>query len=392
MSKLAKAEKGDGPATSITIPVVPSLVTVGNIAVTSTALAVSSGVVGPVVGAVALAGGIAMWRHHKGQRPGSRSFGVRRSRSALSRAAASPGGRSRAGRAGGIGGKSGRHGGIGGKSGRHGGIGGKAGRHGGLGGKSGRYGGLLGRAGRRLGSTRVGRAARRAGMALTPAGRAMRGAMRGVDRGFRGVGGGLSRVGRFAGRAAGWFGRFLRRATRSDRKGRIDPSHDNRYNRRWVGSRVNEPQIIKDPPRPNPKPKPSEQKREIPVASGNGPNGNRGPNLSGSQLAEVTKAFTGQVANIHHGGALETLAEAQDMPTVIGMFADSIRYRLEEYRRSSIKAPYIQALLTVSLALDQVADMAGQLGPAFMAEHKDLVENLLHGQDPKVWDTSSNGM
>lgn len=371
-AKEVKSEQPkDGPATSITIPVVPSLVTVGNIAVTSTALSASSGVVGPVVGAVALAGGVAMWRHHKAQRPGARSFGVMRRRSA------SPGGGSRAGRAGG--------------------VGSRAGRHGGLGGKAGRHGGLLGRAARSLGgslaNSRIGRAVRRAGMALTPAGRAVRGAARGVDRGFRGVGGGLSRVGRFAGRAAGGFGRFLRRATRSDRKGRIiDPSHDNRYNRRRVGPTVNEPQTIKDPPKP--KPKPSKQKpfeRKIPVASGNGPNGNRGPMLSGSPLAEITKSFAGQVANIHHRGGLETYAEANDMPAVIGMLADALRGRVEEYRRSSINPGYVQAYLTLCSALDSVADVSRQLGPAFADLHRDLVDNLVNGQAPEVWDTHNNG-
>jgi len=369
--KPVEAAKKSAPATSVTVPVVPTLVTVGNIAVTSSALAVSSGVAGPIVAVVAAATGLAMIRHHKSKRPGAKTFGTKRSAIRSSR---SGGGRpSAAGRLGkGLAGRA-------------------AGR---LGSKLGRLGkGLTGRAGGSLSNSRIGRAARRAGKALSPVGRAMRGASRGVDKAFRGAGAGLSK----AGRAAGKVGRFARRVVRpgelerARRKRDIDAQRDRKYNRKNVGPKVNEPpKLTNDPKKPkNPSVKP---KKDIPVAKGNGPTGNKGPSLNGSQLAKLTKVFTAQVQDVRHRGHLETLAEAQDLPAVISMVSEALRARVAEYTRASIHPDYVQALATICAGMDSLSNMSRQLPEIFVDLHKDLIGNLVNSPAPEAWDTSNNGV
>jgi hypothetical protein len=366
-----EAAKKSTPATSLTVPVVPTLVTVGNIAVTSSALAVSSGIAGPIVAVVAAATGLAMIRHHKSKRPGAKTFGTRRSAIRSSR---SGGGRpSAAGRLGkGLAGRA-------------------AGR---LGSKLGRLGkSMAGRAGGSLSNSRIGRAARRAGKALSPVGRAMRGASRGVDKAFRGAGAGLSK----AGRAAQKVGRFARRVVRpgelerARRKRDIDAQRDRKYNRKNVGPKVNEPpKLTNDPKKPKkPSVKPA---KDIPVAKGNGPTGNKGPSLNGSQLAELTKTFTAQVQNVHHNGHVETFAEAQDLPLVIAMFAEALRFRVSEYSRSSVHPDYVQALSTLCSAMDSLSLMSRDLATVFVDVHSALLNNLFNSPAPETWDTSNNGV
>jgi hypothetical protein len=364
------AKKAAAPAASLTVPVVPTLVTVGNIAVTSSALAVSSGVAGPIVAVVAAATGLAMIRHHKSKRPGAKTFGTKRSAIRSSR---SGGGRpSAAGRLGkGLAGRA-------------------AGR---LGSKLGRLGKGLTGTGGSLSNSRIGRAARRAGKALSPVGRAMRGASRGVDRAFRGAGAGLSK----AGRAAGKVGRFARRVVRpgelerARRKRDIDAQRDRKYNRKNVGPKVNEPpKFTKDPQKPQkPSVKPA---KDIPVAKGNGPTGNKGPSLNGSQLAELTKVFTAQVQNVRHKGHVETFAEAKDLPLVISMFAEALHSRVAEYSRSSVHPDYVQALSTLCSAMDSLSVMSRDLAAVFADVHSQLLMNLFNSPDPATWDTSNNGV
>lgn len=355
------AVKENSPATSITVPVGPTLVTVGNIAVTSMALAVSSGVAGPIVAVAAAATGLAMVRHHQSRRPGARTFGTKRGGSA-----------SRSGRS-------------------SGGFGKRGSVAGGLGSKLGRMGRRLGgRAGRSLADSRIGRAARRAGKALSPVGRAVRGVSRGVDKAFRGASAGLGK----AGKAVGSFGRFGRRMLRpgEHRRKNIDTSRDKRNNKRKVGPTVNEPpERSKGPQKPQ-KPPTKPPVKDVPVSKGNGPSGNKGPLFSGSQLAELAKSFASQAQNIKHRGHLETLSEANDMPAVLSLFADTFRSRLDEYKRSSIHPDYVQAYSTLCEALETISGMSRQLAPTFMDLHGDLVRNLVNSPDPSTWDTTNNGV
>jgi hypothetical protein len=221
----------------------------------------------------------------------------------------------------------------------------------------------------------------------------MRSASRGVDKALRGTGAGLSK----AGKAAGKVGRFARRVVRpgelerARRKRDIDAQRDRKYNRKNVGPKVNEPpKLTKDPQKPQkPSVKPT---KDIPVAKGNGPTGNKGPSLNGSQLAEIAKAFAAQAQNIKHRGHLETLAEAQDLPTVISMVSEALRARVAEYTRASIHPDYVQALTTICAGMDSLSNMSRQLPEIFVDLHKDLIGNLVNSPAPEAWDTSNNGV
>ena len=128
------------------------------------------------------------------------------------------------------------------------------------------------------------------------------------------------------------------------------------------------------------------------MSKGNGPNGNKGPIFSGSQLAELTKSFASQAQNISHRGHLETLAEARDLPDVLSMLADTFRGRVDEYKRSSVHPDYVQAYGTICEALETISGMSRQLAPTFLDLHKELIGNLINSPAPEAWDTTNNGV
>jgi hypothetical protein len=176
------------------------------------------------------------------------------------------------------------------------------------------------------------------------------------------------------------------------RKKNIDTSRDRRHNKKKVGPTVNKPPDQSKGPQKPQKPVKPPVKKEIPVSKGNGPNGNKGPLSSGSQLAEFARAFASQAQSIKHRGHLETFAEAKDLPLVLSLVAETLRSRASEYSRASVHPDYVQAYGTLCEALDSISQMSRQLAPTFVDLHKDLIANLVNSPAPEAWDTTNNGV
>lgn len=361
-----KSVSVEKPASSIIIPVVPTLVTTGNVAITSSALAVTSGIAGPLVATAVAVGTASVIAFNRSRRPGARTLGVKRSAASTARRLAGGRGRGR-GRIGRAASAARRiAGGVVGRVGRKSGSGRLASK---------------GRLGSALANSRVGRAARRFAKGMSPVGRAS-------GKALRKFGSGLSGGSKLTGKTASKLGRAIRGTIR---KGEKSPVASKEKRKKHVPDKINEPTDKTAKPS---KPKKSSAKPKngkIKVAKGSGPKPGKNPGLGRSQLSEAMSQFMAMAASIQHRGNLETLMEAEDLPEIITTFGEALRMRTEEYQSGSIDPEFIQYYKTVCDAVDQVGVMSRQLSDLFAERHRALINNLTNSPRPEGWDSGNNG-
>ncbi len=111
-----------------------------------------------------------------------------------------------------------------------------------------------------------------------------------------------------------------------------------------------------------------------------------------SVLYQAARNFHGVACEYTPRGMLEVRAEAYELPDTLGQLADALRVRAQANAKESLHPDLPAAYAAIADAMQVAAQTARQLGPAFDAMHKQLVDNLTSSPNPAGWDSTSNGV
>jgi hypothetical protein len=385
------------PVEQVTIPVRPAVVTIMNLAATATTLAATSGPAAIAVLAGAGITGAAMARHHHNQRDKQEQRNRMRQLRRMRKMAGGPGlglggfgkGGSKPSRTAGIGSGTGHHG-----AGKKSPIGSPLGalaralkgsshrpgrRHGGHVGGSrtplGRL-GRIGRLGRRLANTPLGRATRKAAPAVRAAGRVARVAGVGTLGFLGGLGWLITRTYRFL----CWLTWKIRNLLKIDEVPTKEIKADDVLD------------TVNDPTRTTDQDEPSIPKRsERTAMAGDQTQGTNPASHQGtSPMWEIMKNACDQIAGIQHKGNMTTRSEAYDLAAIVAMVGQTVGMRAASYRNESLDSTFIDLYVKAEEALYAVAQQLLPLGEFFDALHPERVRDLLGGNNPSGWDTTTN--